>query len=152
MARHHSHSLSRLTHKFPGEHYLIVRPLRDDLRRSTMETPRRARRNRARRRRKEERVVGKRTTKELKRYTHKGRAAKSNPKSGQAPATMKARQPTRAGNTVIRAGRSAPKANSVNRSVKSRTGTEIHRPRALNPHPPRLYHVLPIRRVYDKAF
>jgi hypothetical protein len=132
--------LSKLTHAFPGEHYLVVRPLRDDLRRSVMETPRRGRRVRSRRRRAEKRRVDRRLNKQLTRDTHKGRARKTAPRqqSNRAPSTMKARNP---GPERVFAAHRPP-------NFSKDAGLKLHRPRTLSPHHPYAYHVLPVQRIY----
>jgi hypothetical protein len=137
--------LGRATHAFPGEHFLIVRPLRDDVRRSVVDLPRRSRRVRSRQRRKDTRTARKPLA-QLTRDTHKGRAAKTqqNSSTGRAmPATAKSR-PMGSNSEVRMSHISRPKPAPL-----KDTGFKVHRPRLLNPHAPRAYHVLPIRRASE---
>lgn len=136
----HGGGLHKITHAFPGQHYLVIRPVRDDIRRSTVDAPRRSRRVRKRDRRKDERKVAKLLT-----DTHKGKQAKTQQNSStgrQMPPTAK-NQPM--GSKGIVAGKHVQK-RPVHQQTK-KTGMSAHRPRAANPHPPRAYHILPIARL-----
>lgn len=144
MARHlrgGSSGLGRihhLTHAFPGEHYLTIRPIRDDARRTTVDAPRRGRRVRSRDRRKDERKISK-----LTKDTHKGKSAKTQQNSStgrQMPETARIKPMGSKG--IVSGNHVRP----LHQQAK-KTGMSTHRPRALNPHPPQLYHVLPIARL-----
>lgn len=137
MARHH-HGIRGLTHAFPGEHYFTVRPVRDDLRRSTVDAPRRGRRVRSRDRRRDSRKISK-----LARDTHKGKSAKTKQNSNngrQMPDTARVKP---MGSKGVISGRHVRPLHSQTK----KTGMSTHRPRAISPHAPRMYHVLPITRL-----
>lgn len=135
------HRLSRFTHAIPGEHFAVIRPIRDDFRRMTVEAPRRSQRARARGRREHERAIKKVYIKQLKRDAHAGRPAKPG-KVRKAPTTMKSRP---VGSKGLIAGRHVA-AHPVRTQTK-KVGIQSHRPRIMNPHPPYLYHALPITRL-----
>jgi hypothetical protein len=151
MAKHYSGrggaraSARHLTHKFPGEHYLVIRPVRDDLRRSVVDVPRRSQKVRSRQRRKDSRKISR-----LTRDAHKGKLAKTkqNSSTGRAmPPTAKSRP--MGSNKEIRMGATAAHSGRGQKPVKD-TGIRIHRPRALRPHPPRGYHLLPLQRISER--
>lgn len=142
MAKHSRHGggLRSLTHKVPGEHYLLIRPVRDDARRSVVDVPRRSRKVRQRQRRKDDRKISR-----LARDAHKGKQGKTQQNSStgrQMPSTAKNRP--MGSNKEIRTGSAAAKTARSPSPAKD-SGVKLHKPRALNPHPPRLYHVLPVR-------
>jgi hypothetical protein len=139
---HRGGSFHKITHAVPGEHFALVRPVRDDLRRSTVDAPRRSRKVRQRQRRKDDRHISR-----LARDAHKGKAGKTQQNSStgrQMPSTAKSRP--MGSNNEVRTGSAAAKTGRGTSPAKD-TGLKMHRPRALNPHLPRAYHVLPARKL-----
>jgi hypothetical protein len=138
-------STRHLTHKFPGEHYLAVRPIRDDLRRSVAEVPRRAVKQHSKSRRQDSRKVS-----QLTKETHKGKTAKTQQNSStgrQMPTTAKARP--MGDNRPVRVG--SAMHGSKGGALKQ-TGVKVHKPRLLSPHPPRAYHLFPVKRISEHIF
>lgn len=133
------HFLSHLTHRIPGEHFALIRPVRDDIRRSTVDDPRRGRRVRSRDRRKDVKAVKKVAIKQLKRDTHIGRPAKQ-PPARKMPLTAKS-SPMGAKGVIAK-----KHFRPVHQQAK-KAGVSTHRPRALRPHAPYAYHALPITRL-----